>query len=123
MTASSLSLLLIWLAVTLFTILPLYLLAISMKKFPQDSINLPNKAFWFAEENKAEAFRRLEACLINFASAITLLLAAVSLLVTVANQASQPQLSMGVLGLIMFVFFAYLTVWLIQLFRAFNIPS
>jgi uncharacterized membrane protein len=122
-TSSSVNLLLIWLAVILFAVVPLYILAISMKKLPEDSINLPNKAFWFAEENKAEAFRRLEACLINFASATTLLLAAVSLLVTVANQASQPQLSMGVLGLIMFVFFAYFTVWLIQLFKAFNIPS
>ncbi|MFC4700911.1 DUF1648 domain-containing protein [Glaciecola siphonariae] len=121
-TSSSFTLLLIWLAVTLFAVLPLYLIAISIKKFPEDSVNLPNKAFWFAEENKAEAFRRLEACLINFASATTLFLAAVSILVSLANQDSVPQLNMTFLSSVVGVFLGYLIVWTFQLFKMFKVP-
>lgn len=122
-TASSFNLLLIWLAVILFAVIPLYILAISMNKLPEDSINLPNKAFWFSEENKAETLSKIEAHLLTFASATALFFASISALVTIANQSTPAQLNAVWFGILTISFVAYIAFWLYRLIMTFTLPQ
>jgi uncharacterized membrane protein len=86
-----------------------------------DHINLPNRAYWLAPERRETTTRFLRLYGLWFAMAVALFLAYVHWLVVQANRLQPPTLSNAHMIGALVVFFVFLAVWLVVLFRRFRV--
>jgi hypothetical protein len=93
-----------------------------VERLPAEQVNLPNRDYWLTPERRAATAARFAAYNEVFAAAIGGLLIAVNGLVFRANAEHAPLDEVRFLALLG-AFFAFVIVWLVQLSRAFRVPS
>lgn len=92
-----------------------------LRHAPTELVNLPNKEYWLAPENKARAIERFTGHMEAFGAAFGALFLVVNTLVLRANLRQAP-LEEAVFITALVAFFAFTAVWTVRLFRAFRIP-
>lgn len=100
-----------------FSLLP-YLI----EKFPNSMLNLPNKAYWLAEERRAETFAKIRHYFQWFSILLLTLFIAVNQLVFRANL-TRENLPSVVMWLILGIFFVFVIIWLIKFIRQFRVRN
>ena len=96
------------------------LAAASLRGLPDEKINLPNKAYWLAPERRQETLGFISDHQMRFAAITQMLLVLVLHLVYTANLLPQPQLSSSI-WILLGGFLAVTAVWLVLLFRRFQL--
>jgi hypothetical protein len=101
----------------------LIVLAITgLPRLMQQYTNLPNREYWLAPEQRAQAFDFLTTHALWFGILLVLFICAVHWLVVQANTQRPPQLANGPFLMSLGLFLAALVVWIIMLMRQFRIP-
>jgi uncharacterized membrane protein len=113
----------------LFTLIPIGVVIIvaflapwMTSRMPVELINLPNKDYWLAPERKHQGLAKLGQHLEWFSTALVAFLIFVYELVFKAN-AEQTGLANGPFLIGLGLFFAFVTVFLVTLYRSFAIPK
>jgi len=91
--------------------------------FPPKSINLPNKQFWLAPENRHRTVAKISALIYQFGVAIFLFLFVIGLLTIQANLTKPVRLKEHYFFLFLIPFLAYSIAWCIVFFKSFRIPN
>ena len=105
-----------------FPLIPVLILFI-VRFLPNPSINLPNREYWLAPEQRAATFSFLSRHSLWFGCIGISFVAAIHYLVYRANRQPIPQLSSSLLLSISACFIAALAVWIMALFRRFRFPQ
>lgn len=92
-----------------------------LRILPGSMINLPYRSYWLTPERRPEAMRRLTGYLDWFCVATTALLLATFELVLRANMA-RAALDNALMIALLLAYFAFVGVWLVQLWRGFRPP-
>ena len=90
---------------------------------PARWVNLPNKEYWYREENKARMTAMLTAYLDEFGALMFAFLFLVGVLVLQANMSRPVHLREDLMWLGLGLFFAYTAYWLVRFMLAFRIPK
>lgn len=93
-----------------------------IEKTPDRWINLPNKDYWLADERRAESLITVGKYHEWFGISFLLLFIAVNQLVFQANLTKTP-LPSAPMWTILLLFFAFVIIWVILLYRQFRIPK
>ena len=119
---SSMNMMIIWLVVNGLVIASFYFTAVFMRKAPVSMINLPNKEYWLNNDNIAGTRSKIESQLFLFGTATLVLLNALSVLATMANQSPQASIDMSIFVLFLLAYMVFTIYWLIKLVTAFKVP-
>lgn len=99
-----------------------HLTPLLVARLPEDMINLPNRAYWWAPEHRALAIAKVRAFSAGFGDGTLLFLLLVFRDVMHANRLDEPHLTIRILVFVgAFVVFA--VVWTGRLVRGFRLPS
>lgn len=98
------------------------LLPYLIEKMPDSLLNLPNKAYWLAEERRAETFMKIRRYFQWFSILLLTLFIAVNQMVFRANLIRE-NLPSVVMWLILIVFFVFVIFWLIKFISQFRIKN
>lgn len=90
---------------------------------PARWVNLPNKPFWLAPENRARFQAKCAALIHRFGTALFFFLFAFGLHAIQANLAQPVRLQQRSLFVFLAMFVAYAIGWCIAFFRAFRVPK
>ena len=91
--------------------------------FPPRFVNLPNKNYWLAEENKAATREKLSLLMCEFGSAFYAFFIGVGLLSLQANLSDPVRLNETVFLAALGIFLLYTVWWCIKLYRGFRVPG
>lgn len=91
--------------------------------FPPKWINLPNKQFWLAPENRRWTVAKISTLMYQFGVAIFLFLFVIGLLTIQANLMNPVRLKERYFFPFLTLFMVYSIVWCIVFFRSFRIPN
>lgn len=91
--------------------------------FPARWVNLPNKQFWLAPENRDRAVGKLSALMDSFGAALFLYLLVIQLLTIQANLSVPVRLNERVFLAFLVLFLGYTGVWCVAFFRSFRLPD
>lgn len=103
----------------LFTAVLLGNIGNRLQSFPNDSINLPNREYWLAPEQRGQTFRVIHGYFLWFAAATNILLAAIIHLVYRANLSPLPSLG-SLTWVILGAYLVYVLCWTVSLTRHFK---
>jgi uncharacterized membrane protein len=92
-------------------------------KTPAKWVNLPNKSFWLAEENKPIAKQKLESLMSEFGIAMFVFFFFISILTLDANLSNPVKLNESMFLLELAIFLVYTVYWCIKLYRSFRVPK
>jgi uncharacterized membrane protein len=92
-------------------------------KTPQRFINLPNKDYWFREENKPVMKAKIESIMSGFGAAFFVWFFVVNILCISANLHEPVRLNEIPFLTALVAFFIYTIYWCVKFFRAFSLPS
>jgi len=90
---------------------------------PPSLINLPNKAYWLAEENKAMARAIFTALIYEFGAVLLAFMAGIVLLTLKANLSQPVRLDHRLFWPALAAFMLYTVVWCVRLFTSFRVPA
>ena len=121
--ASNLTNTLFLLGLHTFLFLALYFSPRLAGAVPAKWVNLPNKEFWLAPENRARFLAKFTAFMHHFGAALFVFLFAVGLLSIRANLSEPVRLQERFLFVLLALFVAYTLAWVIVFFRGFRLPS
>lgn len=97
------------------------LLAWLPRAFPR-AVNLPNRAYWFAEARRDATLASLAAFAWSFGAALALLIAGVHWAVVAANARTPPRLDDGAVAALLTAFALTLGAWLLAWYLHFRRP-
>lgn len=92
-------------------------------RFPAKWINLPNRQFWLASENRALARVKLAELLYSYGCALFAFLFSTALLTLKANLSDPVRLDEKYFLILLALFFLYTFAWCGAFFRSFRIPE
>lgn len=98
------------------------LLPYLIEKLPNSLLNLPNKAYWLAEERRTETFAKIRNYFQWFSIILLTLFIAVNQMVFRANL-TRENLPSSVMWLIIGVFLVFVIVWLLKFVSQFRIKN
>jgi uncharacterized membrane protein len=92
-------------------------------KTPAKWVNLPNRSYWLAEENKPLTRQKMESLMSEFGIAFFIFFFFISILTLDANLSNPVKLneSLFLTGLI--IFLVYTVYWCIKLYRSFGVQK
>jgi hypothetical protein len=90
---------------------------------PAKWVNLPNRQYWLAPENRVRAKAKLAASLYRFGVAIFLFLLVVELLALQANLSDPVRLNEAFLFCALGILMVYSIAWCIFFYRSFRVPE
>ena len=91
--------------------------------FPPRWVNLPNKNYWLAAENRDETRQKLGSLMAEFGAAFFAFFLVIGLLVHDANRSDPVVLNERLFLGALVIFFAFTLFWVIRIFRAFRVPA
>jgi len=91
--------------------------------FPPRFVNLPNKNYWLAEENKAATRKKLTRLMCEFGSAFYAFFFCVGLLTLQANLTHPVRLNQTFFLTFLGVYLFYTAWWCFKLYRGFRVPG
>lgn len=94
-----------------------------IKVTPARWVNMPNKDYWFREENKAQMIVMLTAYMDEFGAMMFAFLFLVGVLVLQANASRPVHLREDLMWIGLGLFLAYTVYWLVRFMLAFRIPK
>ncbi|MFH0963165.1 MAG: DUF1648 domain-containing protein [Planctomycetota bacterium] len=118
---SSLRLTVVFLAVDVLLFCVLYFSPHLGFAFP-DLMNLPNKAYWLAEENKGRAKAAFTSFMCELGTAVLAFLLAAILLTVEANLSAPVRLNTELFYPALILLLLYAVYWSVRSYRAFRIP-
>jgi hypothetical protein len=117
----------IYILILFITEVPLFLIffltSSLVVKTPQRFINLPNKDYWFREENKPIMKVKIESIMSEFGAAFFVWFFIVNILSISANLSNPARLNEILFVTALAAFFIYTIYWCVKHFRAFRLPS
>jgi uncharacterized membrane protein len=90
---------------------------------PKKWINLPNKSFWLAEENKPAAIQKIESLMWKLGSAFFIFFFIISALTLDANLSNPVKFNESLFFIFLAIFLIYTVYWCIKLFQSFRLPQ
>jgi hypothetical protein len=115
----------LWMWLGLSVLLPAFMVGIfaSIRYFPPQMINIPNRHYWLAPERRETSLRMVSRMGYGFACMLLLFLAGLYWILLLANQAAPPQLSAPAMWLALGLYLTAVAGWLIALYRRFRLPN
>jgi uncharacterized membrane protein len=92
-------------------------------KTPAKWVNLPNKSFWLAEENKPLTKKKLEFLMSQFGIALFVFFFFISILTLDANLSEPVKLNEPLFFTVLIIFLIYTVYWCIKVFISFRVPK
>jgi uncharacterized membrane protein len=92
-------------------------------KTPAKWVNLPNKSFWLAEENKPLTKQKMESLMSEFGIAFFVFFFFISILTLDANLSDPVKLNEPLFLTFLFIFLIYTVYWCIKLYISFRVPK
>lgn len=92
-------------------------------KIPAKWVNLPNKSFWLAEENKPLTKQKLESLMPEFGIAMFVFFLFISILTLDANLSDPVKLNESMFLLELIIFLVYTVYWCIKFYKSFRVPK
>ncbi len=96
--------------------------ALAMKT-PAKWVNLPNKSFWLAEENKPLTKQKMESLMSEFGIAFFVFFFFISILTLDANLSDPVKLNEPLLLIFLSIFLIYTVYWCIKFYQSFRVPK
>jgi len=92
-------------------------------KLPQKLISMPNRDYWFREENKAKFKRIFEELWWEYGAGLLLFLLLTEALTIDANLSSPVQMNDAIFWFLFVAFMSYTVFWTVRICRAFRVPK
>jgi uncharacterized membrane protein len=92
-------------------------------KIPAKWVNIPNKSFWLAEENKPHAKQKLEFLMAEFGIGMFVFFFFISILILDANLSKPVKLNESMFLLELIIFLGYTVYWGIKFYKSFRVPN
>lgn len=92
-------------------------------KTPAKWVNLPNKSYWLAGENKPLTRQKMESLMSEFGIAFFIFFFFISILTLDANLSDPVKLNESLLLTFLVIFLIYTVYWCIKLYRSFRVPK
>jgi len=100
-----------------------YAMRTTLLHTPKQLVNLPNKDYWFAEENLVGFVQRWEKLTYQFGCILMTFFLCLSLIVTAANFSTPPHLDTTLFVTVLICFLASIAYWIFSIYRTLRIPS
>jgi len=92
------------------------------RRIPSKWFNLPNRDYWLAPERREETIEHMSSQLEWLGAASLSLYVFVIQMVVETNRTSEPRLDSGSMFLVLGLFFAYTTIWIVRFLLRFRKP-
>ena len=106
-------------------ILPLFTASITLllRYIPNQFISIPNSDYWLAPERKTAALKMLTPLNLQFAAVVCVFMCFIHWLIVQANAVQPQRLHESWLIAALLIFFGYINLWLISIWRRFRLPT
>ena len=94
-----------------------------MMKTPAKWVNLPNKSYWLAEENKPLTRQKMESLMSEFGIAFFIFFFFISILTLDANLSDPVKLNESLFFTGLIIFIVYILYLSIKIYRSFRVPN
>ena len=94
-----------------------------VKNIPSQYINMPNKSYWLAMENKPKAMAKLNSCMLEFGVVFLGFVMCINIMTIEANLSEPVKLDKQLFAAYLIAFLLYVVFWCARLFLTFRAPK
>jgi len=112
----------LYVGIVVLLFLSFRILPAMLSRFPDSMINLPNKKYWLATEQRAATFHMIKENLLFLGNGVLIFCLATFQLVFLANLTEGHRMNAGALWVLLVLLLIFVLSWTVRFIRSFRLP-